>query len=237
MEERLQKILSNLGVAARRKAEQLIAHGKVTVNGKVAVLGQKADPDKDFILVENRRIKVPRKIYIMFNKPRDYVCSLSDEGSKRSMMRLIKVKERIYPVGRLDFDTEGLILLTNDGEFANRIMHPRYEVEKTYVARLDRGFKRDDIRKLKNGVLIEDYQATARAQYLFEKDPRVLELTIHEGKKHIIKNMMRALGYKVIYLARIKIGPLYLGDLRKGKYRDLSKAEMEKIMRAIGLGK
>lgn len=235
MEERIQKILSNLGVCARRRAEQLIKAKKVTINGVVAELGQKADPELDFILVSGKRIRPQRKIYLMFNKPAGYICSLKDEGYKKSIMKFIKIPDRVYPVGRLDFDTEGLLFLTNDGDFANHIMHPRYNVEKTYVVRVDKDFRPDYFKQLEKGVFVEDHTATAKGRYLVDEDPRVIELTIHEGKKHIVKNLMKILGYKVEYLARVRIGKVYLGELRKGKYRNLNNKELE-LLRRVSVG-
>lgn len=224
---RVQKLLSNYGYCSRRKAEELIKAGKVKVNGKTLTIGDKASED-DRIYVDNKLINKEKKIYLIFNKPIYCVTALKDT-QHRTIMYYIKVKERVFPIGRLDYNTSGLLLLTNDGDFANRIMHPRYEINKTYMVEVDKPLAEYSLRKLEKGVLLEDGKTSPAKVNKIEEN--IIELTIHEGKNKIIKRMMKELGYGVVSLERIKVGDLGLGELKPGKFRMLNEQEKEKIFR------
>ncbi len=238
MEERVQKILSNYGYASRRKAEDLIRAGKVKVNDKVIKLGDKADPEKDIIKIEGEKIrKNVKKIYMALFKPRFYVVSTVPEPGKKSIFELLKnmeIKERIYPVGRLDYDTEGLILLTNDGDFANKVMHPRYELEKTYLAKTKEPLIDNSIRHINEGVNIGGRKVLAKAK-IVNRENHMVEITLHEGRKHIVKRLLFKLGYLVVFLRRIKIGNIGLGDLKPGEWRYLRMEEVEALKKAVNV--
>lgn len=230
MEHRLQKIIANAGVCSRRKAEDLIEQGKVKVNGKVISLGDKADPDKDKITIWGKPLLQTKKIYLAFNKPPDCLTTLDDPRGRKTIFDYISKKERIIPVGRLDFKTEGLLLLTNDGDFANNVMHPRYEVNKTYVVHLDKPFTREAVEKLKKGIDVEDKRTSpAKVRFANEKKD-IIEVTIHEGRNRIVRKMMQELEYKVQRLIRVKIGNVALGTLPKGHTRNLSFQEVKSLM-------
>ena len=223
--QRVQKLLSNYGYCSRRKAEELIDKGCVAVNGKVISLGDKAS-GSDTITVNGKTLKKERKVYLMFNKPLKCVTALRDTQYK-TIMSYIKVKERVFPVGRLDYYTSGLLILTNDGDFANKIMHPRYEIKKTYAVALDKPMKKEDIRELQRGVTLSIGKTSPAKVRVIEPD--LVEVTIHEGKNRIVRRMMRTLGYAVKYLHRTKIGGLTLGSLKEGQYRSLTDKEKKKI--------
>lgn len=225
MEERVQKIMANAGYCSRRHAEELISKGKVFVNGKRIKLGDKADPDKDEILANDESIKKAKPIYIMLNKPKHYEVSLAP--GVKSVMQLIPIPERVFPVGRLDKNTTGLLLLTNDGDFANKITHPRYEKEKTYYVKLDKRIEERDIKKMEQGINLQDGWIKAKIK-VFQKDQ--IEVTIHEGKKHIIKRLFFKQGYFVKELSRVKIGNLRM-DVKIGKWRYLKQKEVDDLMR------
>ncbi len=224
---RVQKLLSNYGYCSRRKAEKLIKEGRVKVNDKVITIGDKAS-EEDKIYVDDKLVSVEKKVYLMFNKPLGCVTALEDKHCK-TIMEYIKIKERVFPIGRLDLDTTGLLLLTNDGDFANKIMHPRYEVKKTYLVEVNKKVSDDSIRKIKEGVLLEDGK-TSKANVKRVKE-RVIEITIHEGKNRIVRRIMEQLGYEVVSLERVRIGTLELETLKPGKYRTLTKEDKEKIFK------
>jgi 23S rRNA pseudouridine2605 synthase len=226
MEERVQKIISNSGYCSRRKAEDLISKGKVRVNGRIIKLGDKADMDKDEIYVNTTLIKKSRPIYIMLNKPKHYEITLSPDV-KKNVLDLIHIPERVFPVGRLDKNTTGLLLLTNDGDFANKITHPRYEKEKTYFVKLDKGISDKDIQTIESGIHLQDGKIKAKVK-MYHRDQ--LEVTIHEGKKWIIKRMFFRLGYYVKELSRTKIGNLRM-DVKMGKWRFLNDREVRELMK------
>ena len=227
--ERVQKIIANAGLTSRRKAEDLIAAGKVRVNNKVITLGDKADARVDKITVEGTKLKIAQKIYLMFHKPIDCLTTLSDPLGRKTIFDYIKFQERLIPCGRLDYKTEGLLLVTNDGDWANKIMHPRYEVEKTYLVKVDKEFSKEDMERVKTGIRLDDLDVTtapAKIRYAGD-DKRVIEVRIHEGMNRIVRRMMQELGYRVARLARVKIGKLELGELKMGKWRTLRRNEVE----------
>ncbi len=226
MEERVQKIIANAGHCSRRAAEEFIAQGKVRVNGRVIKLGDKADIAKDEILVGTTRIEGARRVYLMLNKPRGYEVSMSPL-IRKSVMNLVPQDERIVPVGRLDKNTTGLLFFTNDGDFANRITHPRYEKEKTYAVVLDRKISKEDIKKIEEGVHLKDGFLKGKIKVY---SPTNLEITIHEGKKWIVKRLFFKQGYYVKELSRTRIGPVKL-DVKIGKWRYLHQREIDQLMR------
>ena len=231
--ERLQKVIAQAGIASRRKAEELIKDGKVKVNGKVVTeLGIKVSTS-DSIEVNNKFIEKEVKEYYLLNKPRGVITSTSDEKGRKTVTELINTSARIYPVGRLDYDTTGALLLTNDGEFANILMHPTSEVDKVYLAKLEGIIKGEQINKLKDGVMIDDILVKASRVKLKkvnqESNTCMVEITIHEGKNHQVKRMFEAVGYHVEKLTRERIGIFQIKDLKSGEYRKLSPKEVQII--------
>jgi 23S rRNA pseudouridine2605 synthase len=239
MEERLQKYMARCGVASRRKCEEIILEGKVKVNDKIVTeLGVKINYEIDKVFY-NGKIITPEenKVYIMLNKPEGYITSVKDEKGRKTILDIVKVNERIYPIGRLDYDSSGLILLTNDGDIYNKIIHPRVEVQKKYIA-LCRGiFSNEEIKRFENGVDIGGYiTADAKLKVIDkEKDKRtnefnsLVEIIIHEGKNRQIRKMCSALGHEVISLKRVAIGDIKLGYLKRGEWRNLTKEELNYI--------
>ena len=244
MSERLQKILSAAGVASRRLSEELIVQGRVSVNGTtVTELGTKADPAVDEIKVDGRRIKTEqRKRYVLLNKPRGYITTRSDPEGRPTVMELVRgVKEYVYPVGRLDYDSEGLLLLTNDGELAARLTHPRHEVEKVYEARV-KGVPDDrTLERLARGVPVEGRRtapAKIRASEPFAKgsgEQTIVEISIHEGRQRQVRKMFDAVGHPVVRLRRVRIGPLSDPDMPPGHWRELTPREVANLRRVAGL--
>ena len=228
--ERLQKIIANSGVASRRKAEELIVTGRVKVNGEVVdELGIKVS-SKDRIEVDGNVIAKENKVYYLLNKPRGVITSVSDEKNRKTVVDLIPCKERIYPVGRLDYDTTGVLLLTNDGEFANILMHPSDDVDKLYIAKVEGIIKGDAITKLKKGVII-DGKKTRDAKVKLKKvnyktNTSIISIVIHEGRNHQVKKMLEAFGYPVLKLKREREFIFDLRDLKSGEYRKLTPKEV-----------
>ncbi|MEA3430747.1 MAG: pseudouridine synthase [Nanoarchaeota archaeon] len=222
---RVQKLLSNYGYCSRRKAEEIIKAGRVKVNDKVITIGDKAS-EKDKIYVDNKLVKKEKKVYIIFNKPIGCVTAVKDEYYK-TVLDYVKIEERIFPIGRLDFNTSGLLILTNDGDFANRVMHPRYEVEKTYLVELHKPIINRQIKTIESGIKLDDGE-TAPAK-IKKHTPLLLEITIHEGKNRIIRRIFQKLDFKVISLERVRIGKLELSNLKPGEYRELTKKELDLI--------
>ncbi|GAW91013.1 pseudouridine synthase [Calderihabitans maritimus] len=232
--ERLQKVLAKAGIASRRKSEELIKAGRVKVNGEVVTrLGTKVDPVADKIEVDGKPVPAGEpKIYIMLNKPRGYVTTVSDPQGRNTVMDLVKdVPQRIYPVGRLDYDTEGLLLLTNDGDLAYALTHPRHEVEKTYLALVQGHPGEKALERLRSGVLLEDgWTSPAKVRLLRrEKGNTWLEIKIHEGRNRQVRRMCDAVGHRVLRLKRTAVADLYLGNLRVGRYRSLTTKEIRKL--------
>jgi len=224
---RVQKILAQAGVASRRKCEDLIANGRVLVNKKVIKLGDKADPDKDKIIVNGRAIVLEKKVYIMLNKPKDYVTTVSEEYCMKTVMDLVKVPERVFPVGRLDKNTEGLLLFTNDGDLANKLTHPRYEVEKEYFVLLDRVLSERKMEELKGGIVIDDKKVNLSG---IDVSGNKVILKIREGRKHVVRRLFEQLGFFVKRLVRTRVACLELGDLRPGKWRFLTEIELRRLL-------
>ena len=220
---RVQKLLSKYGYCSRRKGEELIKAGRVKVNKQVIQIGDKAT-EKDKIYVDDKPVQKNDLIYIMFHKPVGCVTSLDDKHN-RTIMEYLDLKQRVFPVGRLDYNTSGLLILTNDGDFANKIMHPRYEVEKRYQAEINKPITPKAISLMRKGVKLEEY--TTKPVKVWEVEPKLIEITIHEGKKRIVRLMLKELGYKTLALKRIKIGRLELRDLPPGQYRKLKKKELD----------
>ena len=233
MEERLQKILSRHGVASRRKAEELIAARRVRVNGNTAQLGDTADEQTDVIEVDGVRLKraAPEHLYMMLNKPRGYVTTLSDEKGRRTVADLVAdLPERVYPVGRLDLNSEGLLLLTNDGELANRLMHPKQEIEKVYLLWVSHYAPGAEL-SLAEPLEIDGRKTSpARVELLRQEGATaLLRVTIHEGRNRQIRRLAERAGLTVTRLKRIAEGPLLLGDLTPGQYRPLTDEELEML--------
>ena len=234
MTERLQKILASRGVCSRRKAEELLNAGRVSVNGAVAHLGESADPDTDEILLDGKPLPSKSEyVYIMLNKPRGFVTTLSDEKGRKNAAQLVAdCGVRVYPVGRLDMDSEGLLLFTNDGEFANSLMHPKHEVDKTYRVVVD-GFTPENLEKLKQPVTLDGYTIRKPGVSL-PRPPRAdgraeILVTIHEGRNRQVRRMCAMAGMTVLRLQRIAEGQLKLGDLPKGRWRHLTEAEVRAL--------
>ena len=229
MKERLQKVLSARGVASRRKAEEWIKEGRIKVNGCVAQLGDSADPDIDEILLDGRPLPSPEAhVYIMLNKPRGYVTTLSDEKGRQNVAQLVEdCGVRVYPVGRLDMDSEGLLLLTNDGEFANRLMHPKHEVDKTYEVSVS-GYHEAAQALLRRPIELDGYPIKKPQVKLLraEGDRGKFLVTIHEGRNRQVRRMCEAAGMTVLRLRRVSEGTLHLGNLPLGKWRNLTEDEL-----------
>lgn len=239
MEARLQKIISQAGLASRRAAENIILEGRVEVNGQVIrELGGKYDPELVEIRVDGKVISAPEAhVYYLLNKPKGYVSTASDERGRRTVLDLLpEVKERIYPIGRLDMNTEGLLLLTNDGELMNGLLHPRYEVQKTYVARIATELSEAALKALREGVKLEDgLTAPARVRVLETAPGRTrVEITIHEGRNRQVRRMFKAVGHEVLALKRTAFAGLSLEGVRRGEHRALTEEEIRSLYEKAG---
>ena len=226
---RLNKYLADCGVGSRRECDKLIADGVVVVNGKVAKLGMEVS-EHDQITVNGKRIgDKQRNYYLMLHKPKGYVTTVKDDLGRKTVMDLIDIKARLYPVGRLDYDTEGLLILTNDGDLANRLTHPRNEVNKTYVCRISGILTEQERLQLERGVLIDGVKtAPARVRILKQDQHHTrCEVTIHEGRNRQVKKMFESVGKEVEFLKRVAVGELRLGGLKRGEYRFLNDYEVE----------
>lgn len=231
--ERLQKVIAQSGYTSRRKAEELIVNGKVKVNGEVVkVLGTKVS-NSDQVEVENKLITKEEKEYYLINKPRGVITSTEDDKNRKVVTELIDTDARIYPVGRLDYDTTGALLLTNDGVFANIIMHPKSKIEKVYLAKLEGIIKGEQINKLKEGVYIDNVKVVPSRVKLkkinSEKNVCLVEIIIHEGKNHQVKRMFESVGYHVEKLTRSRIGIFTTENLKSGEYRKLTPKEVATV--------
>lgn len=235
MKERIQKIISSRGLASRRQAEAWIQEGRVTCNGRICNLGLTADPDIDEIMIDNKPLpNEGKRVYLMLNKPRGYVTTLSDEKGRKNAAQLVQdCGTRVYPVGRLDMDSEGLLLFTNDGEFANHLMHPKHQINKTYKVTVT-GFTQTGFEQLKRPVTLDGYTIKPpqiQLIHLFDgqNEKAVLLVTIHEGRNRQVRRMCEIAGMKVTRLIRIQEDILQLGDLQTGKWRYLTEDEVSKL--------
>lgn len=238
MEVRLQKLIAGTGLASRRKAEEMIAAGRVMVNGKtVTEFGTKVDPARDHVKVDGKHLSAPQPfVYLMLNKPRNVVSTLDDPGGRTTVKNYLRgVSVRVFPVGRLDFDSEGLMLLTNNGELAQAMLHPRYHVPKTYLIKVKGVLTDEEIERLQQGVRLADGM-TGPAQVKKVRKVEAnswLEITIREGRKHQVKRMLETVGHPVIKLLRIRMGSLSLGDLQPGDFRFLTDREANALRQLV----
>lgn len=231
---RLQKYISECGVASRRKAEELISLNKVKVNGKLAKIGDKINPQKDTVTVNGEKIKNDSSMrYIMLHKPRGFVTTMEDELGRKCVVQLVSdVNERVYPIGRLDKDSEGLLLMTNDGEFANAMMHPAHHISKTYRVTVRPNINENQITAMITGLHVDGRMTAPAEVKVLQKEPDrvVLEIVLHEGRNRQIRKMCEEQNLEVARLKRTAVGILKLGMLPQGKWRDLTKDEVEKLM-------
>jgi 23S rRNA pseudouridine2605 synthase len=237
MLERLQKILARAGFASRRGAEQLMLEGRVTVNGETArELGTKADLERDDVRVDGTRVKPPRgPLYLVLNKPRGVVTTRRDPEGRQTVMDLVPPVAGLFPVGRLDVTTEGLILLTNDGAFAERVSHPRYEVPRVYQAKVHGVPDAATLERLRHGVRVDqETMKVDRVRVLEAQNNAWLELTLHEGKHHEVRRMLEAVGHQVSKLRRVSVGPVTVRGLDPGEFRELTRQEIAGLMRGEG---
>lgn len=239
MEERLQKLLSNHGAASRREAEAMITAGRVAVNGVTAHLGMKADPDRDEITIDGSPLAQPGlRVYIMLNKPRGCVSTLKDEKGRKTVAEQVAgCGARVYPVGRLDANSEGLLLMTNDGALTNALTHPAHGVEKVYTVRVEGPDLAASLKKLGGELQLEDGPAKAKSAALLRDDGEraIISVTVTEGRKHLVRNLCAAAGLEVKRLIRVAEGGLQLGDLRTGSWRALTEEEVRRLYKAAGL--
>lgn len=228
---RINKYLEGCGVGSRRTCDKLIAEGKVTVNGKIATLGQDVNEKRDSVSFEGKRLTlVHKEVYYMMNKPKGYVCTVKDDLGRKTVMDLLpKNIERVVPVGRLDYDSEGLLIFTNDGELVNRLTHPRNEVPKTYSLKIEGDISESMLAQLRAGVEIDGKRTKKCTLVVTGRDDKYtkLNITITEGRNRQVRKMFEAVGKQVVFLKRIKIGDLRLSGLNRGECRPLSKAEIE----------
>lgn len=228
---RIQKFISDSGVMSRRKAEEEILNGKIFVNGKKAVIGQKVDPEGDIVTYLGKIVeKTDKKIYLMLNKPRGYVATLSDEKDRRCVADLVKdVNLRVYPIGRLDYNSEGVLLFTNDGEMANRLIHPSSDVEKVYMVRIKGKIEPSQLERLNSPMTIDGYKLKPVKVTVEDSttENQVLRFILHEGRNRQIRKMCEQVGLFITRLKRVSIGKIYLGGLTPGKWRLLTKSEVD----------
>jgi 23S rRNA pseudouridine2605 synthase len=231
--ERLQKVLARAGFGSRRVCEELIAEGRVTVDGQVAVLGRRVDPSAAEVEVDGVRVGVaPDLVHWLLHKPAGVVTTASDPEGRRTVLDLVPDEPRVFPVGRLDYDTEGLLLLTNDGELAHRLTHPSFGVDKEYLAEVDRSPSRGDLRRLREGIELGDGDGPTAPAKVAPLDERTLRITIHEGRNRQIRRMLEAVGSTVVRLVRVRIGPLTDRRLQAGEWRELTTDEVRALERA-----
>jgi 23S rRNA pseudouridine2605 synthase len=237
MEQRLQKIIAEMGIASRRKAEELITEGRVTVNGKTAVIGMKADLSADHIKVDGKLLVNPeKKVYFIFNKPAGVVTSLSDPEGRPTVNDFLRgIKQRVFPVGRLDYDSEGMLILTNDGEFTHAVLHPSRKIPKTYLVKIKGALEEEEIIKLRSGIRLDrSVTAPAKVKRLRKAEHNSwIEMTITEGKKRQIRRMLDRVGHPVMRLMRIRIGGLEMGPLKPGVFRRITPEEIDRIRRSV----
>ncbi|HYH10897.1 MAG TPA: pseudouridine synthase [Thermomicrobiales bacterium] len=236
--ERLQRVLSQRGVASRRAGEQMIVDGRIQVNGRVVTeLGTRVNPYRDEIRVDGKVLRPQPPRYIMLNKPSGFITTVSDERDRWTVMDLVDVRERVYPVGRLDRSTQGLILLTNDGDLAHRVMHPRYRIDKEYLVFTDRRPTESQLQHLRDGITIDGRTVVPDEVRLFRETNEgiAIRIVIHEGLYHVVRRMMEAVGIGVTRLRRTRLGPLRIQGIPTGAWRDLTAGELVQLYQAVGL--
>lgn len=235
---RLQKFMAEAGVASRRKCEELISAGRVRVNGQTAQIGASVEPG-DVVELDGKRVKPARdSVYLMLNKPGDCVSTCSDDKGRKTVMDYLPPNlPRVYPVGRLDFNTEGLLLLTNDGEFANKMTHPKHSVQKKYLVVIDSSISDLDVRRLESGVTIDGHKTAPAIIKVLNESPKRTELLciISEGRNRQLRKMFEVVGKNVVYIKRVAVGSLRLGDLKRGQYRYLTSQEIDGLKRISGI--
>lgn len=235
---RINRYLSMCGIASRRKADRLVLEGKVEVNGRVMRdLGTKIDPARSKVFVDGKQVvQVHDFVYLVMNKPKDTITTLSDERGRKTVMSLVRSKQRVYPIGRLDRNTTGVLLLTNDGEFANRLMHPKYEIPKSYLVTLDEPLKSQDAERLRKGIELSDGMTAPADLFLVPGSKgKEIGITIHEGRNRQVRRIFEALGYEVKKLDRVAYGPVTTEGLPRGKVRPLTHSELKKLREMAGL--
>lgn len=236
--ERLQRVLAQRGVASRRAAEQMIVDGRIQVNGRVITeLGTRVNPHRAEIRVDGRILRPQPPRYIMLNKPSGFITTVSDERDRWTVMDLVDVRERVYPVGRLDRATQGLILLTNDGDLAHRVMHPSYRIDKEYLVFTDRRPTETQLQRLRDGIDIEGRKIIPAEVRMFRESAEgiAIRIVIHEGLYHVVRRMMEAVGINVTRLRRTRLGPLHAQGIPNGAWRDLTAGELVQLYQAVGL--
>ena len=231
---RLNIFLSNSGVASRRKCDEIIASGKVTVNGKVVTeIGSQINEKKDKVMVEGKAVCLPSSfVYIKLNKPKGYACTASDEKGRKTIYDLVDCEERLFSIGRLDYNTEGLIILTNDGDFANKVSHPRYDVEKEYRVTIEGKIKESELAVLRKGVVVDGQKMPPAKVKLLSQDENVskISVVINEGQNRQVRRMFEAIGREIKLLKRVRIGSVRLGGLSRGQWRDLTEDELNLLV-------
>ena len=228
---RLNKFLSECGISSRRKVEELILQGRVSINNEVVTnLAVKVDPEKDIVALDGEKLRLQKKIYFLMNKPKGYISTTSDEKNRNTVIDLVKTDNKIFPIGRLDFNTTGVIFLTNDGDFTNFLLHPNNRVPRIYRVTLDRSLSNDDILKFKKGLLIDGKKGKfEEVRIQNNKSNKIVTVKTIEGRNHFVKNMFKALGYNVNKLSRISFAGIGVGKLPLGSYRELSREEISNI--------
>lgn len=238
---RLQKYLAQAGIASRRKSEELIEMGVVRVNNRTAKIGDSVDPKKDTVTVHGKRVQLSgNKYYLLVNKPRGYVTTMDDDLGRKDVTELVgDIKERIYPVGRLDRDSEGALIMTNDGEFANMLMHPRHQISKTYRVTVRSEATKQQQEAIQNGIEIDGKMTAPAEVYIVEKSEKrsVMEIVLYEGRNRQIRRMCEALGLEVARLKRVAVGCVKLENLPVGKYRELTQDEIKSLLSQAGVQK
>ena len=230
---RINKFIAESGFTSRRKAEEYIEQGRVLLNGKVVkTLSTKVDPLNDVVYVDDVKLKKKEKVYYLLNKPKGVITSTDDERKRRTVVDLIDTREKIFPVGRLDYNTTGILLLTNDGDFSNQLTHPSYKVDRVYIAQLDRDLKESDKNKLLTGVYIDRKRSMfTKISFVEEKNFSLVKVVTVEGRNHFVKNMFSSLGYKVRELQRESFGKFNTKGIPSGNYKILTKREIEKLIK------
>jgi 23S rRNA pseudouridine2605 synthase len=231
MKSRIQKLIASSGLCSRRKAEEMIAEGRVMVNGKRVSLGDSADPECDTITVDDRPLGQEKKVYLALNKPAGYECTLRSTTGKPLVTDIVHIGTRIFPVGRLDVDTRGLVILTNDGDFANKLIHPSNSMEKEYTVTVNGHVSDEHVQNLRDGIPLEEVMTRpCRVDILKRgKATTILRFVLQEGKKRQIRRMIEKVGYKVIDLRRERVGPITLEGLKEGAYRPLTSTEIKSL--------